>query len=62
MKDSIRTRLESVRDRWEELEALLAHRQHLVALDLAGDEVKFPAQWFTEHFRTRDARLHKKIS
>ena len=26
-----------------ELDALLAHRDHLVAIDLAGDELKFPA-------------------
>ncbi len=34
-----------------ELEALLAHRTHLVALDLAGDEKNFPAELFTEHFK-----------
>jgi adenosine deaminase len=40
----------------KELDALLAHRQHLVALDLAGDEANFPAPLFTEHFRkARDA-------
>ena len=39
-----------------ELEALLAHRAHLVALDLAGDEKNFPAELFIEHFkRGRDA-------
>ena len=39
-----------------ELEALLAHRSHLVALDLAGDEKNYPAELFTEHFkRGRDA-------
>ena len=39
-----------------ELEALLAHRTHLVALDLAGDEKNFPAELFIEHFkRGRDA-------
>jgi adenosine deaminase len=39
-----------------ELEALLAHRSHLVALDLAGDEKNFPAELFVEHFkRGRDA-------
>ncbi|HWA24444.1 MAG TPA: adenosine deaminase [Lacunisphaera sp.] len=39
-----------------ELEALLAHRTHLVALDLAGDEKNFPAELFVEHFRRgRDA-------
>lgn len=40
----------------KELNALLAHREHLVALDLAGDEANFPASLFTEHFRKgRDA-------
>lgn len=40
----------------KELNALLAHREHLVALDLAGDEANFPAPLFTEHFRKgRDA-------
>jgi adenosine deaminase len=36
---------------WKELEALLHHRQSLVAIDLAGDEQNFPAGLFTEHFR-----------
>jgi len=41
-----------------ELDALLAHRDHLVAIDLAGDEIKFPAKLFHEHFkRARDAGL-----
>ncbi len=40
----------------KELAALLSHRKHLVALDLAGDEANFPAPLFTEHFRKgRDA-------
>jgi len=34
-----------------ELDALLAHRDHLVAIDLAGDEERFPARLFREHFR-----------
>lgn len=39
-----------------ELEALLSQRQHLVALDLAGDEKNWPAELFREHFkRGRDA-------
>lgn len=42
----------------QELEALLAHREGLVALDLAGDEKRFPAHQFREHFRrARDAGL-----
>jgi len=41
-----------------ELDALLSHRDHLVAIDLAGDELKFPAELFREHFkRARDAGL-----
>ncbi|MDP9004829.1 MAG: adenosine deaminase [Verrucomicrobiota bacterium] len=40
----------------QELGALLSQRQHLVALDLAGDEANFPAPLFTEHFgKARDA-------
>uniref|UniRef100_A0A832MKY9 adenosine deaminase n=1 Tax=Eiseniibacteriota bacterium TaxID=2212470 RepID=A0A832MKY9_UNCEI len=34
-----------------ELEALLAHRARIVALDLAGDEARFPAALFEDHFR-----------
>lgn len=34
-----------------ELKALLANREHFVALDLAGDEAHFPGQLFVEHFR-----------
>ena len=45
-----------------ELDALLAHRDHLVAIDLAGDEVKFPAGLFREHFqRARDAGLQVTV-
>ena len=41
-----------------ELDALLAHRDHLVAIDLAGDEQKFPAERFRPHFeRAREAGL-----
>jgi adenosine deaminase len=40
----------------EELDALLAHREHFVALDLAGDEANFPAPLFVDHFaKGRDA-------
>jgi len=40
----------------KEVDALLAHRQHFVALDLAGDEANFPAPLFVEHFaKGRDA-------
>ena len=41
---------------WKELEALLSQKDHLVGLDLAGDEVNFPAKLFEEHFKKgRDA-------
>ena len=42
-----------------ELQALLTQREHLVAIDLAGDEIHFPADLFVDHFRkVRDAGLH----
>ncbi len=45
-----------------ELDALLAHRDHLVAIDLAGDEERFPARLFSEHFRrARDAGLRVTV-
>ena len=41
---------------WKELEALLQHRDRLVALDLAGDEANQPGGLFAEHLqRARDA-------
>ncbi|WP_434950039.1 adenosine deaminase [Shewanella sp. HL-SH4] len=41
-----------------ELEGLLAHKDKIVAIDLAGDELGFPGDLFTEHFkRVRDADL-----
>ena len=40
----------------KELDALLAFREHFVALDLAGDEANFPAPLFVDHFaKGRDA-------
>jgi len=45
-----------------ELDAILTHRDHIVAVDLAGDEAGFPAALFIEHFkRVRDAGLHVTI-
>jgi adenosine deaminase len=39
-----------------ELEALLTQRERIVALDLAGDEERFPAELFARHFaRAREA-------
>ncbi|KPZ68602.1 MULTISPECIES: adenosine deaminase [Shewanella] len=41
-----------------ELEGLLAHRDALVGMDLAGDELGFPGDLFNEHFKlVRDAGL-----
>jgi len=46
----------------KELDAILAHRDHIVAVDLAGDELRYPAQLFKAHFkRVRDAGLHVTI-
>jgi adenosine deaminase len=45
-----------------ELDALLAHRDQLVAIDLAGDEVRYPAGLFHDHFmRARDAGLEVTV-
>jgi adenosine deaminase len=45
-----------------ELDALLSHGDHLVAIDLAGDEARFPASLFAEHFkRARDAGLQVTV-
>jgi adenosine deaminase len=35
---------------WKELDALLAHHHDLIAIDLAGDEVHYPAEMFADHF------------
>lgn len=43
---------------WVELQALLTQRDNLVGLDLAGDEKRYPAESFVDHFRAaRDAGL-----
>ncbi|UPT56051.1 adenosine deaminase [Dickeya zeae] len=40
----------------QELDALLAHKDGIIAIDLAGDELGFPGELFTTHFtRARDA-------
>lgn len=45
-----------------ELEACLAHRDQLVAIDLAGDELGFPGKLFTDHFRqVRDAGMRVTV-
>ena len=35
----------------QELDGLLAHKNNITALDLAGDELGFPAEWFVDHFK-----------
>lgn len=35
----------------QELNALLAHKERLVAIDLAGDELNQPGELFTQHFK-----------
>ena len=45
-----------------ELEALLAHKQKLVAIDLAGDEYNFPGELFIDHFKqVRNAGLQVSV-
>ena len=44
---------------FQELDALLAHKENIIALDLAGDEANFPAELFVKHFKSaRDAGWH----
>ena len=44
---------------WKELDALLTHKDDIIALDLAGDELHFPGELFVEHFKkARDAGWH----
>ncbi|MDZ4729155.1 MAG: adenosine deaminase [Xanthomonadales bacterium] len=46
----------------QELDALLTQRDGLVALDLAGDEKRYPASLFKRHFRrSREAGLRTTI-
>ncbi|MHB8193184.1 MAG: adenosine deaminase [Bellilinea sp.] len=46
----------------QELQSLLAYKDHLVAVDLAGDEARFPARLFIDHFKkVRTAGLHVTI-
>ena len=42
-----------------ELEALLTQKEHIKALDLAGDEINYPGELFNEHFKkARNAGWH----
>jgi adenosine deaminase len=44
---------------WSELDALLSQRERIRGLDLAGDEVHYPGEWFEPHFRkAREAGWH----
>ncbi len=47
---------------WKELEALLRHRDRLVAIDLAGDEANWPGDLFVVHIqRARETGLYVTI-
>lgn len=44
---------------WKELDALLASKDEITTLDLAGDEAHFPGELFVEHFKkARGAGWH----
>lgn len=46
----------------KELQAILAHKDKMCALDLAGDEINYPAELFIEHFhQARDAGLNVTV-
>ncbi len=46
----------------QELDAILARRDAFVAVDLAGDEANFPAEWYQSHFaQVRNAGLHVTV-
>ncbi|MCJ7623521.1 MAG: adenosine deaminase [Anaerolineaceae bacterium] len=36
---------------WKEFDALYKYREHITALDLAGDEVNYPGELFVNHFK-----------
>ena len=47
---------------WKELEAILSQRDHVAAIDLAGDEANYPGSWFVDHIRkAREAGLDVTI-
>jgi adenosine deaminase len=44
---------------WQELRALLVHKQAITGLDLAGDEANYPGEEFVDHFsKARDVGWH----
>jgi adenosine deaminase len=50
------SRTYGVENGWKEVNALLTQKDFIAALDLAGDEIRFPAELFVEHFKVgRDA-------
>jgi len=52
----ILSRTYGVEDAWQELDALISQKDHLAALDLAGDEINYPPEMFIRHFKkARDA-------
>lgn len=47
---------------FNELNAILANKDHFIAVDLAGDEVGYPGDLFLSHFdKVRDAGLHVTV-
>jgi adenosine deaminase len=58
----ILSRTYGVETAYRELEVLLSHADHFVALDLAGDEARFPAGLFKSHFqRAREVGLRSTV-
>jgi adenosine deaminase len=58
----IMSRTYGVDNCWTELNTLLTQKDHIAALDLAGDEIAFPGHLFVEHFRRgRDAGWHVTV-
>ncbi len=53
------SRTYGVEEGYRELAAILSQKENIVAIDLAGDEIHYPAELFTDHFnQARDAGLH----
>jgi len=53
------SRTYGVEEGYCELAAILSQKENMVAIDLAGDEIHYPAELFTDHFnQARDAGLH----
>ncbi len=47
---------------WKEMDALLAHREAITAMDVAGDEAHYPGELFVEHCRkVREVGWHLTI-